>query len=500
MSNEERARLYYHRLPDFARKEAKLEFLSNNSLSSVDWQRLVPNTKHTWRRTDTEDEFADYLPIGSKEAKRAKAETIFKTYSGGIKTNRDVYVYDYQFNTLLKRMKQFVDDYNNQVDKYKRQNPKPDIDDFVDVSNVKWGESLKDNLRRGNYANYSAQKIRKAIFRPFSTKFLFFDSLLNERIYLQSAFFPDEPSESENQMIWYKVGVDWPQYALMVNKIPDLMPQSGSQCFPFYTYDEDGNNRRENITDYALDQFRSHYNDPAISKWDIFYYVYGLLHHPGYRERYALDLKRNLPRIPFAPTFSTPSPGPFPEASGKGSSLSANTAQVFDHPPIAMGGPRGVYSEKGGGFRAFSEAGIQLADLHLNYESADRFELDWQSTRKPVSYRVEKMLPKGKVDSSEGNYKVYSTLKYNDTLTLHGIPERAFAYRLGNRSALDWIVDQYRVKTDKRSGITHDPNGYSDDAQYILKLIERVITVSLRTVDIVEDLAMLPFRPDSPAD
>ena len=132
----------------------------------------------------------------------------------------------------------------------------------------------------------------------------------------------------------------------------------------------------------------------------------------------------------------------------------------------------------------------------LNYESADRYELDWESTRKPVSYRVEKMLPKGKTDSAEGSYKVYSTLKYNDTLTLRGIPERAFAYRLGNRAALDWIVDQYRVKTDKRSGITHDPNGYSDDPQYILKLIERVITVSLRTVDIVEGLAKLEFREE----
>ncbi|MYI41150.1 MAG: hypothetical protein F4063_04220 [Chloroflexi bacterium] len=103
------------------------------------------------------------------------------------------------------------------------------------------------------------------------------------------------------------------------------------------------------------------------------------------------------------------------------------------------------------------------------------------------------MLPRGKVNSADGSYKVYSALKYNDSLTLRGIPERAFAYRLGNRSALDWIVDQYRVKTDKRSGITHDPNGYSEDPLYILKLIERVITVSLRTVDIVDKLAALPF-------
>ena len=104
------------------------------------------------------------------------------------------------------------------------------------------------------------------------------------------------------------------------------------------------------------------------------------------------------------------------------------------------------------------------------------------------------MRPGRKSDAESGGYKVFSALRYNDTLTLHGIPERAFAYRLGNRSALEWIVDQYRVKTDKRSGITHDPNGYSDDREYILKLIERVITVSLRTVDIVEGLGALDFR------
>ena len=260
-----------------------------------------------------------------------------------------------------------------------------------------------------------------------------------------------------------------------------------AQCFPFYTYDEDGSNRRENITDFALDQFRSHYSDPAISKWDIFYYVYALLHHPGYRERYALDLKRNLPRIPFVPSSPTPSPGPFPEASGKESQAASTKS-----PAIAMEGD--LEGGKKSAFHAFSRAGKALADLHLNYESIERHELDWQADRTPISYRVEKMLPKGKTDSEHGNYKVFSSLKYNDSLTLHGIPERAFAYRLGNRSALEWIIDQYRLKTDKRSGITHDPNGYSDEEKYILHLIERIITVSLRTVDIVEQLANLPFR------
>ena len=295
-------RLYYHRLPDFARKETKLDFLSENSLNTVEWQRLTPNRKHTWLRTDTEDEFAAYLPIGRKEAKRAKldnAETIFKTYSGGVKTNRDMYVYDFSFDSLSTRMRRFVEDYNSEVDRYRRQTPKPDVDMFVDYEKIKWSATLKDNLKRHKYASYVSGKIRKSPYRPFSKRFLFLDHVVDDRVLLQHKFFPSVLLESENQQICVSgVGSNKPFHSYIVNSIPDLHLTGDTQCVPFYTYDEDGSNLRENITDWALDQFRSHYNDPAISKWDIFYYVYGLLHHPGYRQRYALDLKRNLPQNP----------------------------------------------------------------------------------------------------------------------------------------------------------------------------------------------------------
>ncbi|MCY3918081.1 MAG: helicase [Chloroflexi bacterium] len=478
MSEEERGRLFYHRLPDFDRKETKLDYLSDNSLSTVDWQRLVPNTKHTWRRTDTEDEFDSYIPIGSKGAPRSRsseAEVLFSAYGPAVLTSRDMYVYAYSYDQLSKRTKQLVRDYNAQVAEFQQNVTKPDVDEFVDVKRIKWSATLKQQLKRGYVAAYFSDRLRNSLYRPFTKKYLYYDKPFVDRPGQLRFFLPDENIESENRVLiltdvaYRSASVS----ALIVNSIPSLSLLSTTdshQCFPFYTYDEDGSNRRENITDWALSQFRRHYHDPAISKWDIFYYVYGLLHHPGYCERYALDLKRSLPRIPFAPARASENVGA--------------TYQVARDATTS-------------GFWPFSRAGRRLADLHLNYESADRYELDWQSARKPVSYRVEKMLPKGKVDSAEGNYKVYSTLKYNDTLTLNEIPERAFAYRLGNRSALDWIVDQYRVKSDKRSGITHDPNGYSDDPQYILKLIERVIAVSLRTVDIVEELAKLPFRDES---
>jgi len=222
--------------------------------------------------------------------------------------------------------------------------------------------------------------------------------------------------------------------ALLTDSISDLhlsSPGCGTQCFPFYTYSEDGSTRRENITDWALEQFRSHYHDRSITKWDIFYYTYAVLHHPEYRTRYAANLKRELPRIPYAPDF-----------------------------------------------HAFAKAGKRLVELHVDYEKQKEYPLEQRE--KPgakLDLRVEKMrLSKDK-----------QTLIYNDFLTLTGIPKEAYDYRLGNRSALEWVIDQYQVSTDKRSGITNDPNR-PDDPEYILRLIGQVITVSLETVKTVTAL------------
>ena len=447
-----KGQLYYFRVPDNWTKAEKLDFLSKHALKTVEWRQLQPNRKHTWLVSDTEAEFESHTPIGSKEAKRAKtdkAETIFKTYSNGAKTNRDSYVYDYEYDPLAKRMRQFVQDYNVQVATYQQQTPKPEVDDFVDYDLLKWDGTLKADLGKENYGAFNIDCLRTSLYRPFTKKHLYFDSLFINSVYRQPYFFPNQQAEAENRGICLTdKGSEKPFMVLMTQTIPDLHivgPGASAQCFPFYTYDEDGDNRQENITDWALAQFRGRYGDPTISKWDIFHYVYALLHHPGWRSRYAADLKRQLPRIPFAPDF-----------------------------------------------QPFREAGARLAGLHLDYETAERYELAWQTAKKPISYRVDKMLPKNK-HKSEAGYTVYDSLKVNGSLTLHDIPERAFAYRLGSRSALDWIVDQYRVKTDKRSGITHNPNGYSDDEQYILKLIERVVWVSLRTVETVNELAEIPF-------
>ena len=458
-------RLYYSMVDGDLSKEAKLDWLREQASEAGEHkilellkEELKPNQKHDWFISSTESEFETYLPIGSPAAKSAKSsetqEVIFKTYNLGVSTNRDMYVYDFCEDRLKARMESFVENYNAEVDRYRRSNYEGSLDDFVNYDKIKWSRNLKQHLKRGNYAEYQTYKTRTSLYRPFTKKHLFFGRIVNDELSQQHRIFPNEQAEAENRVICVaSVGIEKPFYSIIVNSLPNLafVGFGGAcQCFPFYVYDEDGSNRRENITDWALAQFRGHYDDPNISKWDIFYYVYALLHHPRYRERYALDLKRQLPRIPYAPDF-----------------------------------------------RLFSQAGQALADLHLHYEDGERYKLRWVPVKGSVSYTVSKMRPGPKRQSETGDYKVYDMLKYNDTLCLRGIPERAFAYRLGNRSALEWVVDQYRVKIDKRSGITHDPNRYSDDEQYIPKLIERVIWVSLRTVEIVERLEERPFGAPS---
>jgi len=222
------------------------------------------------------------------------------------------------------------------------------------------------------------------------------------------------------------------------------------QYVPFYVYRPDGT-REENVTDWALNCFRERYatetrlalvtlSDQGISveagvdltKWDVFHYAYAVLHHPAYRTRYAADLRRTLPRLPFAPAF-----------------------------------------------RPFADAGRALADLHVGFESAPAYPLGLQHTPgTPLTYRVETMRW---ADAEK------TVLRLNDSLTLTGVPAEAHRYRLGNRSALDWLVDQLRVKTDARSGITHDPND-PHDPERILRLVRQVTTVSVETVRIVEAL------------
>jgi predicted helicase len=273
------------------------------------------------------------------------------------------------------------------------------------------------------------------LYRPFTKKFYYFERIFNEDLYHYPKLFPTPETELENQVIsLHGLGMSKPFFALVSQMICDVQLTPNGQTFPFYVYDKEGKNREENIRDWALQQFQTIYQDKKISKWDIFYYIYGLLHHPTYRENYSANLRLELPHIPFVKQFW-----------------------------------------------ALAAAGKQLAELHLYYEQQNEYPLQFlENPELPLSWRVEKMqLSKDK-----------TSLVYNNFLTLAGIPPEVFNYKLGNRSALEWVIEQYQLTTDKRSGMTNNPNR-PDDPQYIVRLVGQIITVSLETLKIIQQLPPL---------
>ena len=456
-------RAFYNDEAEHGSKAQKFHFLqTHKNVGNITWEEIQPNEKHTWLTKGLHDDFDTLIPMGTREAKKEKGTAgttegvIFKNFSLGVSTNRDFWVYNFDQDVLRDNVQRTIKTYTAEMDRWNRQVteskhgnvPEPQIDDFVlsDATKIKWSRDLKKKkLQQGKITKYANQKIRTSLYRPFTRTNLFLDKILIDSPGQFPLIFPTPGTEAENRVIivsdhGFRAGFN----VLMANLIPDLhtlATTDGFQCFPFYTYDEDGTNRCENITDWALEAFQTYYGEKSISKWDIFYYNYGILHHPDYRCKYQEDLKRSLPRILIAQDFWT-----------------------------------------------FATAGKQLADLHINYESVPEYAgLTLKETPDmPLNWRVEKMtLSKDKTQ-----------IRYNDFLIIEGIPPEVHDYKLGKRSALEWIVDQYKLKEDKDtkkykgSYIVRDPNS-EEEPQYIVDLIARVITVSLETINIIKNLPPL---------
>ena len=442
----------YHTLPPMARATEKLAELKTwGSIENVAWQKLIPDAKGNWLTAGLQADYEAFLSIGTRDTKSSKIGTdaIFQTYSLGVATNRDAYTYAFDIADLRVRVQSYIDTYNSTVDLHKRTGKNPETLIDTSDSRIKWTRQTKTTLGKNQSCTLIEANLRKSLYRPFTGKTLYFDSFWNEERYQQHHIFPTTATEQENAAICLTaIGSDKPFMVLAANHIPDLHftgAGTGAQCFPFYVYDEDGTNRRENITDWALEQFRQAHG-PDVTKWDIFSYVYALLHDPVYRERYAENLKRELPRVPVAPNSI--------QSDGDQATASAEE------------------------FRRYVYVGAELLRLHRDYEQAEEYGLDWIENRDvPFSWRVEKMrLSRDKTQ-----------IVVNESLTLAGLPPACFDYRLGNRSALEWVLDQYQVTTDKRSGLVSDSNR-ADDPEYIVRLIGRVITISLETVRLVRQL------------
>jgi predicted helicase len=471
MGNASPASIYYHAVEDYWKAERKSRYLTSfHDLSMVPSDKLVPDAEGNWLVLSNADEFNHLIPIATKVRslrKAGNAHPIFSASSRGVVTGRDAVAYDYQESSLVVRIRQFIEDYNGEVDRYKRSGGNAPIDDFVHYDKIKWSRDLKADLKRQKYAKFEEAKLRTSLYRPFCKRTLFFDRVLNEEVYVIPHFFPTEASERENLVICCTNHTQMPFVVGIANCIPnEAVGGRQGQCLPFYVYEEDGTDRRENITDWALEHFREHFKDKKITKWDIFYYVYGILHHPEYRTKYAENLKRELPRIPLAKDFWG-----FSNAGRELARLHIEYEKLEPYPlkfietcSGVLGADVAASLPRHGGVKA----PLQAADLKVGATI-------------PLSYRVEDKMRLAKDRRS---------LKVNDSLMLGGIPPETFEYRLGNRSALEWVIDQYQVTEDKHSGIRSNPNR-PDDPEYIVRLVGQVIRVSLETVKLVKSLPAL---------
>lgn len=459
--------IYFHDIGDYLSREEKLEkIVSYASVAGIPaWQQITPDEHGDWLK-QRDDSFAAHIVLGNKDDKSALA--LFDNYSSGVKSQRDAWAYNAGRSKLATNMTSMIGFYNAEVDRFNATHAELDtkarqelIDDFIDTdpTRISWTRALKQDLGKNRSYSFEPDCIVRSLYRPFTKQWLYFNRRFNEMVYQMPRIFPD--AKAENLLIMVKQRpAEGSQLALMVNSPPELQSDGGTQCFPLYLYDEaaqaskddlfsvpveGGLRRRDAITDAGLAHFQSAYPGEQISKEDLFYYVYGILHSPDYRERFADNLSKELPRIPAV--------------------------------------------KKAADFWAFSKAGRALAELHLNYETVEPYPLtiEAKGTLTGADYRVEKMKFAKKGDKS--------TVIYNHRITLKGIPEAAWDYVVNGKAALDWVMERQAVRTDKASGIVNDANDWAIETmgnpKYPLELFQRVVTVSLETQKIVNSLPTL---------
>ena len=455
--------LRYHDIGDYLDREEKLAIIAGfGSIEAIPWQVLTPNDAGDWIN-QRNPEFEWFVALGGKGDK--DAATIFETYSGGVKTNRDAWTYNFSREALEANMRRMIDNYNAEMDRYAAAcvgvTKKPDVDAIVDSDpkRIKWTRELLADAGRLRRHAYEPESVVPGIYRPFSKQWLYFNRRFNNTVYLMPSIFPT-PRQPNLAISVTGAGSSKEFSCLIVDTLPDLEVISKGQCFPLYVYekaadakasrgelfapdeahaDAEGYVRRDAITDAALADYRVAYGDDSITKEDLFYHVYGMLHAPDYREKFAADLRKMLPRIP--------------------------------RPASAAN------------FWAFSDAGRELADLHLHYETIEPYPLQEAITSTVEDWRVVKMRYPSKADKTQ--------IIFNAHITLKGIPPEALEYVVNGKPAIEWVMERYQVTTDKDSGIHNDPNAWSQehgDPRYIIELVKRVVRVSVETVRIVKAL------------
>ncbi len=476
--------IFWHDIGDYLSQAEKLSRISNfrsiaGITSATAWQSISPDEHNDWTR-QRDETFDKFVAIGDKKGDGTK---IFDNFSLGVVTSRDAWCYNASKPTLQSNMTRMIAFYNSEVVRFNAihggLNPKERteiVNGFLnsDPTRISWSRSLKQAVARNRKFDFDSECLTQSLYRPFTKRWMYYNRALNEMVLQMPRIFPN--SEASNLVIIFPgPGEDRPFSSLISSALPDLHALHGGQCFPRYLYEteeEAGHDdlftsskpsgptvytRRDAITDSGLAHFQAAYPGQTLSKEDLFYYIYGLLHSPDYRSRYADNLGKELPRIPAVKSFAD--------------------------------------------FRAFSQAGRDLAHWHLNYETMDCYPGvtvdEAQSAAVTDSrYRVTKMKFARTKDPATGKtVPDKTTVIYNEYITLRDIPLAAYDYIVNGKPALEWVMERQAVTTDKDSGITNDANLWATetmgDAKYPLELFQRVITVSLETMKIVNGLPKL---------
>ncbi len=444
--------IFYYEVDDYLKREAKLNLLANfENLDFVPFKEITPNDKGDWIN-QRNDDFGKLIPL--KRDKKLKNDSIFDLNSNGVVSGRDPWVYNFSPNALKQSVQNCIDTYNADLKRFNerfreafKQRTKGvksdklykhlnDREITTDKTKIAWTRSLKQGfIKNTNLPTSSEEHVRLALYRPFNKQWLYFDKNLNEEQCQFSKIFPDK---SANNVVINTSSMASRNFScLIANEITDVQTMANTQAYPLYYYDDLGN-RYNAISGYALNLFRRHYKDNAITEEEIFYYIYAIFHHKGYLEKYKNSLTKEVPRIALSEDF-----------------------------------------------KELSTLGKELAELHLNYESGEMHA--------SVQYNL---LENAKI---EGYYDVVKMTKkgdcilYNHHITITKIPQKAFDYVVNGKSAIDWVIERYQKTKDKDSLIENNPNDYAG-GKYVFELLCRVIKLSEKSVDLIEKISKKRFE------
>jgi len=478
-----KASIYYHDIGDYLTREQKLKIVKDfKSIRNIEWKDVQPNEKNDWINL-RDGVFDSLLPLVPEKKFNQKTQTVFNSNYIGVCTNRDAWAYNYSLRQLRKNVSNMMSFYNSEIDRYDESDKSIPLDKFVslDSTKISWTAQLKIKAHKGYRFDYNENgTLRHAMYRPFVKSNMYFDRSFNETIGLSPMMFPT--LEANNKVICVTgIGSSKDFSVLYLESLSEYQIISNGQCFPLYWYEENKNKqrslfdeesnddyiRRDGITDWILKEVRTRYGAKNITKEMIFYYVYGLLHSKDYRERFAADLKKSLPRIPIVESLDD--------------------------------------------FMDFYKAGKELADLHLNYETVAPYPDVIVHGDRQVPLTVKRDPATGgyiQAPADDGAYDYFrvvdkmrfkskqdkSTIIYNGNITIENIPQKAYEYIVNGKSAIEWIVERYCVSQDKKSLIKNDANDWAREhhkPRYILDLLLSVINVNVQTVDIVNSLPKL---------